>query len=72
MMRVNRRDGKWGRFGRLVGGAFALLTLVGVLGACGGQMVPPDNGVCNPGREWVSPYQDDNGDWHTGYCRDMR
>jgi len=42
-----------------------------VLG-CGGTQVPPQDGECNPGREWVPPTQDDRGNWRSGFCRDIR
>ncbi|AKF09757.1 hypothetical protein DB32_006906 [Sandaracinus amylolyticus] len=43
----------------------ACTALVG----CGGRQQPPTTGTCHPGREWVPPAQDENGQWRDGYCR---
>jgi len=56
--------------GRLLGAALLSMFLGGALFACGGAQVPPSDGQCHQWREWVSPEQNDDGEWTAGYCRD--
>jgi hypothetical protein len=61
---------KIGRVVRLVVGLVGALLLCGALFGCGGAQPPPQDGTCHAWREWVPPQQDEDGAWHSGYCRD--
>ena len=49
----------------------ATLFLCGAIFGCGAPQ-PPAEGSCRPWREWVPPQQNDEGEWQSGYCRDVR
>jgi len=56
---------------RLVLAASTTVLALGLLSGCAAKQVPPAEGVCNPGREWVAPRQDERGRWVEGYCRNV-
>ncbi len=70
MMKSNQNKGRRFSMGRVIGAIMATLLVCGALVACGGPQPPPSEGNCHPWREWVPPHQDDDGEWHSGYCRD--
>lgn len=41
------------------------------LAGCSKYTPPMEPGVCNEGREWVPPQQNEDGNWRDGYCRDV-
>ncbi|WP_157069703.1 hypothetical protein [Sandaracinus amylolyticus] len=55
--------------GRIAAGIVAVVMACTALVGCGGRQQPPTTGTCHPGREWVPPAQDENGQWRDGYCR---
>ena len=48
--------------------ALAAAVTVTSLSACGGAYTPVKEGKCAPGRVWVPPHQDENGNWVDGRC----
>lgn len=49
-----------------------LLFAATSLGACAAKQIPPAEGQCNAGRQWVPPHQTESGRWVEGFCRDIR
>ena len=60
------------RFSKVVLSLATLGFSAAIMGACGGVQVPPQDGQCHEGREWVPPVQDSNGSWTEGYYRNVR
>ncbi len=48
-----------------------LIALVGLSVGCSQVYVPTaKTGFCKPGRTWVAPAQNAQGEWRDGYCRE--
>lgn len=53
---------------KMIGLVLVLVSFGALAMSCAPKYVPAQNGTCGPGRTWVAPQADANGDMQSGYC----